>query len=69
MRGKSASKPVAMLWWRVIKARDSGGTIHGRRRQEGDVFEAPESAMTFDVLEGLVQQIEAPALAGAPAQE
>lgn len=63
MIGKAASKPVELLWWKVVKPRDGGGTIHGYRRKAGDVFQASESAMTFDLLEGLVEKTDPPAAA------
>jgi hypothetical protein len=65
MIGKPASQPPELLWWKVLAARDHGGMIHGARREAGDVFQAASSAMTFEVLEGLVEKTDAPSLASA----
>lgn len=56
----AASNAPRMTWWKVLKARDHGGAIYGQRRKVGEVFEAPESAMQFDVLEGLVEKTADP---------
>lgn len=69
MLGKSASKPAPLFWWKVVKTREGGGTIQGFRREVGDIFQATESAMTFDVLEGLVEKTDAPAPAAPATQE
>ncbi len=61
MIGKATSKAPEMLWWEVVKTRDHGGHIHGARREVGDKFQASETAMTFEHLEGLVEKIPAPA--------
>ena len=59
--------PVAALpSWRVIQELQNGGRIHGCRRALGEVFDAPESAVTFYVLEGLVEAVPAP-VAATPA--
>lgn len=68
MLGKAASKQEPQLWWKVIKTRDHGGLIHGCRRVIGECFQATERAMTFDRLERLVEETDAPAVAPA-AQE
>lgn len=57
-----------MSWWKVMKPRDHGGLIHGRRRAADDVFEAPDSAMTFDELEGIVERTDAPDAKAKPAK-
>lgn len=58
---KAPSKQPEMKWFKVVKERDHGGLIHGMRRKIDDAFEAPETAMTFDVLEGLVVECDPPA--------
>lgn len=68
MLGKAASKQEPLLWWKVLKTREHGGTILGQRRVIGECFQATERAMTFDVLEGLVEKTDAPTVAPA-AQE
>lgn len=57
MRGKASSTPPQAKRYKVVKARDHGGLIHGARREAGDTFEAPESAMTFELLEGIVEEV------------
>lgn len=52
MRGKAATTPSPEREYEVLKERN--GLIHGQRRAVGDIFTAPESAMTFEVLEGVV---------------
>lgn len=53
---KAPSKQPETKWFKVIKERDHGGLLHGKRRKIGDTFEAPVTAMTFDVLEGVVEE-------------
>lgn len=66
MLGKAASKDEPLLWWEVVKTREHGGLIQGRRRAVGERFQATTRAMTFDVLEELVVQADGPASAPAP---
>lgn len=61
MAAKTASTAPQPKWFKVIKERDHGGLIHGKRRKIGDTFEAPATAMTFDALEGLVEECDPPA--------
>jgi hypothetical protein len=61
MLGKAAAKQEPLLWWKVKAVRQHGGLIHGYRRVVGECFQAPERAMTFDVLEGLVEETDPPA--------
>lgn len=67
MQGKAGSTPPVVRTFKVLKERSHGGLIHGKRRTVGEAFDAPESAMTFDVLEGVVEMV-APAAADAPTQ-
>jgi len=67
MRGKASSTDPQMKHYEVVKTRDHGGMIHGARRDVGDVFQAPESAMTFDLLEGLVKEVPDPNAKAKPA--
>ncbi|HEY8136263.1 MAG TPA: hypothetical protein VIF61_00385 [Methylocystis sp.] len=69
MAVKAPSTPP-QKWWKVIKTRDHGGHIAGARRKVGEVFAAPANAMTFDALEGLVEETtdpDAPAAVDAAA--
>jgi hypothetical protein len=61
MRGKPVETTPEMKWWKVVKTRVNG-RIYGARRAVDDVFKAPESAMTFDKLAGLVEETVAPAV-------
>lgn len=53
-------------FWKVLVEPSHGGQIHGRRRAIGDVFQAPQTAMTFLELEGIVAKTDDPAAAPAP---
>lgn len=67
MRGKAPSKDPEMKWWKVVKTRDHGGHIHGARRAAGEIFQAHESAMAFELLEGVVEETADPNAKAKPA--
>lgn len=54
-----------MSWWEVKKARDHGGVIYGKSRKVGDKFEAPDTAMAHDEIEGIVARCDDPSAAPA----
>lgn len=56
-----------MATWKVKKELGHGGLIHGARRAKDDVFEAPETAMTFLALEGVVERVTTTTPAAKPA--
>ncbi len=58
-------KEANMAWWEVKQERAHGGLIYGKRRATGDKFEAPDSAMAFDEMEGVVARCDAPNAAPA----
>lgn len=60
MIGKPAATAPEQKWFKVLKSPQNGGKIHGARRQAGDVFQAPASAMVFPLLEGLVEETAPP---------
>lgn len=58
MKGKAAAAAPDMIEWEVVKTREAG-EIYGARRAVGETFQAPESAVTFEHLEGLIRKVDA----------